>query len=323
VIYRVWRYRNDADTAPIHEGEADVETKRTSTLVASASDPNATLTEQHDAFGELVNLYQDMAVGFARAVLGDTHLAEEAAQRAFITAWHKLDQLREPDAFAGWLKRILVTECNRLTRGKRLRATSLNEAADVPADTPCPHVALEAEEVRRAVASAVEGLPATERTVVALFYGQGRSHADISTFLGVPATTVAKRLHSARKRMREPLADALGIALAGCRPSRDERFAERVRAGTYDAYLGSYRFEDRPELTVVVRREGAALVSEAAGQRNVLFAQCASGAELRTREFDGRGKFVRDRRGRVTGFVYYELGREMGLAKKIGLGSSG
>jgi RNA polymerase sigma-70 factor (ECF subfamily) len=295
-----------------------VDTNRTSTLVALASDADATLEQQHDAFGELVHLYQDLAFGFARAVLGDSDLAEEAAQRAFVAAWHKLGQLREPKAFAAWLKRIVATECNRLTRRKRLRATSLEAAADLPANSASPQAELEAQEVRRAVALVIERLPASERAVVALFYGQGRSQADISVFLGVPATTVAKRLYAARERMREPLAEALGIALAGRRPSRDDRFAERVRSGIYDEYLGTYRFDERPELTVIVRREGASLVSEAAGKRNVLYAPDASRAELRTREFAGRGKVVRDRRGRVTGFVYYEFGREMGLARKVG-----
>jgi RNA polymerase sigma-70 factor (ECF subfamily) len=295
-----------------------VDTNRTPILVALASDADATLAQQHDAFGELVHLYQDLAFGFARAVLGDSDLAEEAAQRAFVAAWHKLGQLREPRAFARWLKRIVATECSRLTRRKRLRATSLEEAADLPARSASPQADLEAEEVRRAVASAIERLPATERAVVALFYGQGRSHADISSFLGVPATTVAKRLRTARGRLKEPLADALGIALAGRLPSHDDRFAERVRSGLYDEYLGTYRFDERPDLTVILRREGASLVSEAAGQRNVLYAAGAARAELRTREFPGHGKFVRGRRGRVTGFVYYEFGREMGLARKIG-----
>jgi RNA polymerase sigma-70 factor (ECF subfamily) len=283
-----------------------------------ATDPDAPLAQQHDAFGDLVRAYQDLAFGYARAALGDVDLAEEAAQRAFITAWHKLRQLREPEAFAGWLRRIVATECNRLTRGKRPLPTPIDEARDLPARGPCPQSALEAKEVRRAVVSAVGALPPAERSVVTLFYGQGRSHADIAAFLGVPSTTVAKRLRSARARLRSPLARALGVTLTGRRPSPDESFAARVLAGTYDAYLGTYRFDGRPDLTVVVRREGAALVSEAAGQRNVLVAPRTSRAELRTREFDGQGKFLRDRRGRVTGYVYYEFGREMGLAKKVG-----
>ena len=58
-------------------------------------------------------------------------------------------------------------------------------------------------------------------------------------------------------------------------------------------------------------------MSEAAGQTNELFANDNSEGELLTKEFDGSGKFVRDSEGRVSHLIYYEFGREMGLAKKI------
>ncbi len=58
-------------------------------------------------------------------------------------------------------------------------------------------------------------------------------------------------------------------------------------------------------------------MSEGGGQRNKLFAKGKSGSQLLTKEFDGRGKFVRDQQGRITHLIYYEFGCEMGLAKKI------
>ena len=38
------------------------------------------------AYGHIVRLFQDMAFGYAYAILGDFHLAEDAAQEAFIEA---------------------------------------------------------------------------------------------------------------------------------------------------------------------------------------------------------------------------------------------
>ena len=71
------------------------------------------------AFEQLVLRFQGMAVGYAFAILGDFHLAEDAAQEAFVEAYAKLASLREPRAFAGWLKRIVFKHCDRLTRRKR------------------------------------------------------------------------------------------------------------------------------------------------------------------------------------------------------------
>jgi RNA polymerase sigma factor (sigma-70 family) len=309
-------YSDCSQLALIYDGEVRVDTTRTGALVETATDPLATLAEQHDAFGEIVKLYQDMAYGCAQALLGDPYLAEDAAQQAFITAWHRLGSLRVPDAFPGWFKRIVFTECHRLRRRRRETIPLCIADASLSLEAT-PQQDVEADEVRETLSLAVEALPDNERVVVVLFYAHELSHAEMSAFLGVPTTTVAKRLHTAKRRLKELLPAEFNAAYAARRPSADERFAERVRLGIYDAYVGRYRFDLRPDLTVTVQREGDRLVSEAAGQRNEICAATSSLGELSTREFDGCGRFLRDGRGRVTHLVYYEHGHEMGVATKI------
>ena len=284
-------------------------------LVLKAGDTNSTLGERHQAFSELVRLFQDMAYAAAFAKLGSYDLAEEAAQRAFISAWQRLEQLRTPEAFPGWFRRIVLTECNRLTRGKQLRSTSLDEGLMVVSDRTDPQTALEQDEQTRALFTAINELPANLRLIVLLFYVKEYSQTDISLFLEVPLTTVAKRLYSARHRLRGLTANKFKAKLRARRPSRNRTFADKVRAGIYDDYVGQYQFELRPDLIVTIKKEGEQLIGEAAAQRNVLFAADDSENELRTREFDGCGKFVRDGQGRITHVIYYEFGCEMGLAK--------
>jgi len=48
------------------------------------------------AFAELVRTYQDIAVAYATSILKDYHLAEDAAQEAFVEAYRTLASLREP-----------------------------------------------------------------------------------------------------------------------------------------------------------------------------------------------------------------------------------
>ena len=287
------------------------------TLVLKATDSNATLAEQHDAFCELARIFQDIAYACAYAVLGDFYLAEDAAQEAFISAWQKLSQLRQPEAFPGWFRRIVLTECNRLTRGKRLPTISLEEGVNLHSPHTDPQTAIERHELTKAVFTAIRKLSMNERTVILLFYVQEHSQSDISAFLEVPLTTVAKRLYSARVRLRGMIMDEFKKDLTAHRPSRNGTFAERVKAGIYDEYVGQYRFRLRPELVVAIEREGDRLMSEGGGQRNELFADGESESELLTKEFDGRGKFVRDEQGRITHLIYHEFGCEMGLAKKI------
>lgn len=286
-------------------------------LVSKATAANATHSEQHEAFGEIVRLCQDMAYACAYAVLGDFHLAEDAAQEAFITAWQKLAQLRQPEAFPGWLRRIVLTECGRLTRGKHLCVVPLEAEDKLRSVEPNPHTLLEESERKHSMLIAVKSLPPNERMVATLFYLNGHTQKDIAAFLEVPTTTVAKRLYAAKARLKHALMGAGKENFARHRPSRNAAFAAKVRAGIFDAYVGQYRFELRPELLVTISKEGDKLFSEAAGQRNELAAAQNSETKLRTSEFDGRGNFVRNKRGQVTHFIYSEFGRVLGRAVKI------
>lgn len=286
-------------------------------LVLKATDSKLTLAERHLAFGELVRIFQDMAYACAYARLGDFSLAQDAAQEAFISAWQALKQLRQPEAFPGWFRRIVLTECNRLTRRKRLPTISLDEGLKLTSPHAEPQTAIERDELTKAVFTAINKLSLNERMVVVLFYVQEHSQIDISAFLDVPTTTVAKRLYSARARLRGMMMDTFKKDLTAHRPSRNFTFAEKVEAGIYDEYVGEYRFELRPELVVTIKREGEKLMSEAAGQRSEVFAAPESESELLAKEFDSRGKFVRNEQGCISHLIYYELGQEMGLAKKI------
>ena len=286
----------------------------TRTLVTKVASADATLREKHEAFDGLVAAFQDRAYACAYAVIGDFHLAEDASQQAFITAWQKMHQLREPEAFPGWFRKIVLTECGRMTRGRRLRTTSLEDGEAIASITNDPQRKLEQDELRKTVFAAIETLPVNERIAVTLFYLDEQTHADISAFLDVPMTTIAKRLYSARERLKGKVMSGFKKKVSSRRPSRSASFAEKVRAGLYDEYVGRYKFDLRPDLIITIMRDGDSLISEAAGQRNVLLGR---GKDLTTTEFDGRGKFFRNRRGRISHVVYYEFGREMGLARKI------
>src|SRR5438270_13182199 len=139
-------------------------------LIATATASHLAQREKNRAFDRLVRQYQDLAYGYAYAVLGEFELAEDAAQEAFLTAWRSLDQLREPEAFPGWLKRIVLTQCSRLTRGKQLDLVPLESALALPAPGPDPQTVVEQRELRERVSAAVQALPENERLVTTLFY---------------------------------------------------------------------------------------------------------------------------------------------------------
>jgi hypothetical protein len=136
---------------------------------------------------------------------------------------------------------------------------------------------------------------------------------EIGAILGMPPGTVGKRLHSARIAIRRRLPPEVRGDFRPRRPSRS--FLQSVREGVFDEYTGDYRFEKRRNHIVHVRREGALLVGYGGGQRNIL-ASIGDDALIAT-EFDGEGRFERDRTGRIARFVYYEFGARLGVATRI------
>jgi RNA polymerase sigma factor (sigma-70 family) len=159
------------------------------------------------AFDDVVRRFRDMAVGYAYSVLGDFHLAEDAAQEAFVRAFLDLGSLQEPAAFPAWLRRMVYKYCNRVTRRRRAPQVPLDEAAASAGREPGPAELAERGETRSVVLREVEALPENERVAVTLSYIDGYSTADVSAFLEVPVSTVKNRLYTARRKLRERMAD--------------------------------------------------------------------------------------------------------------------
>ena len=202
----------------------------TPSLIRRIAPSDAAPGQSEEAFGEIVARFQDMAFGCAFAILGDFHLAQDAAQEAFLTAWQKLPDLREPQAFPGWFRRIVLTQCHRLTRGKRLSFVPLEDGFGIPSMKPDPHAAAETAERTEKVLAAIRALPTNERMATALFYLLEYSQKEIAEFIGVPVTTVRKRLYSARHRLLEKMIDIFKENLWKHRPSRSTAFMRQVMA---------------------------------------------------------------------------------------------
>ncbi len=203
-------------------------------LVRQAQSGDVPLASRQDAFGELVRRFQDLAYGYAYALLGDVHLAEDAAQEAFLTAYRQLAQLREPAAFPGWLRRIVRTHCLRLRRGRQpatipIEAEIDPTGLDFAVSRTDPAALAEQRETQELVAAAIAALPDRERVATVLFYLGGYAQQEIAQFLDVPVTTVKKRLQASRKRMQERMLTMLRDTLQQQGPSGDERFVETVQ----------------------------------------------------------------------------------------------
>src|SRR5690349_13582204 len=101
-----------------------------------------------DAFNAVVRRFQGMAYAVAYDRVGDAHLAEDAAQEAFLEAYFALTSLREPAAFPGWFRRIVVKQGDRLTRGPQHTLLPLEAAATLATPEPEPAACAEQRELQ-------------------------------------------------------------------------------------------------------------------------------------------------------------------------------
>jgi RNA polymerase sigma factor (sigma-70 family) len=237
------------------------------------------------AFGELVRRFQDMAYGAAYAYLEDHHRAQDAAQEAFLEAFEGLARLREPAAFPGWFRRIVLRRCWRETRGARgahARTLPLTDAAmgALRAPQADPARLTEAREVEADVRAAIAALPEHERLATTLYYIADYSQAEVAAFRGVPVTTGKKRLFAARRRLKDWMLAMVEDTLDQQRPSGGDRFAAAVQA------LTAVKKGAVDTLSAMLRRDRTLVDVQDDGQP-LLYVAAMYGYSGRTRRFEG------------------------------------
>lgn len=158
------------------------------------------------AFGHLVERYERSVYATAMRRLGNDAEAQELVQEVFVQALRKIDQLREPLRFGGWLRSI--TQRMAINRAARSRPAisadpEVLEATCVERDTPL-NLALEAER-RTQVHAGLRRLGDLDRDTLVAFYVEGQSLIQMSDSFDSPVGTIKRRLHVARKRLAKEL----------------------------------------------------------------------------------------------------------------------
>lgn len=156
-----------------------------------------------EAFGELVEQFQPTVYAIALRRLSNASDALELTQEVFLHVLRRINQLREPERFAGWLRQVAVRMAiNRATR--RVAPPSVEvgvlEGASYESDEPLDEL-ISRERAQR-LWEALGRLKSMDREALDAFYIRGHSLLEIAEALGVPLGTVKRRLHTARKRLR-------------------------------------------------------------------------------------------------------------------------
>jgi len=166
-------------------------------LVQSAAGGN------RESFGILVKNYTGFVYTMALRMTGDHHLAEDLCQDIFLKGWLKLNKLREPAAFPGWIAAIARRTClnavekrNRKMEVGEVEAVLVNLNPTLPAAYDSSRVILE---------RAVSQLSLRDRQLVTLCYFQELTSVEVAEIMEIPHGTVRVYLLRARARLKELL----------------------------------------------------------------------------------------------------------------------
>lgn len=159
-----------------------------------------------EAFGLLVARYQSPLCALAYSACGSIPQSEDLAQEAFIIAWRKLGDLKEPGKFKSWLygiaRNLIMTAFRQQSRNPLTAAEPLDETLPVTATaSPAGH-AMNKEE-QDILWRSLEQIPETYREPLVLFYREQESIERVAEVMGLSEEAARQRLSRGRKLLQE------------------------------------------------------------------------------------------------------------------------
>ena len=130
---------------------------------------------------------------------GDAFMADDIAQETLLKAYLHYGSFQGRSSFSTWLLRIGYNcFCNHI--GKKILATeSITEKENLISSED------EYGKDNSELYAAIDGLPASEKAAVLLFYMEDYSTKEIAEILGMPSVTVRSHLHRARRHLKKIL----------------------------------------------------------------------------------------------------------------------
>lgn len=173
------------------------------------------------AFEQLVERYKNLVTFIAFSRTGDIQLSEDIAQQAFLTAWTKRNELREPERFVGWLRTITrnhVLNNNRQRQRRAIESTGASEFDPVADTFEQPSAASSRREQQQLLWSTLENMPVEYREPLVLYYREEKSVRDVADQMGLSIDAVKQRLARGRAMLKSEVEQFVEDLLGATRP---------------------------------------------------------------------------------------------------------
>lgn len=165
------------------------------------------LAGEQNVYALLVDRYKNYAFALATRILSSRADAEEAAQDAFVKAYHNLARFNREAKFSTWLYRIVFNTAVSYRRKQKKVFQSI-ENTIVEYDQSAEKM-MEKKDKNRFLQMALEKLNEADRVAITLFYLKEMSLDEIGSITGMMPNTVKVRIHRARLRLADELKNIL------------------------------------------------------------------------------------------------------------------
>lgn len=165
-----------------------------------------------EAMGELYQQTNRRVYTFALRMTNNEEQALDVVQETYLSAMTHLDELRNPDAFIGWLFQIAVNHCRKLYRKEKHyvspeqfdeQETNFFEQLPDLDEQVLPEEAISRKETKKQVMDFVNQLPNEQKEAILLYYFSGCSIEQIAQIQECSEGTVKSRLNYGRKKLKE------------------------------------------------------------------------------------------------------------------------
>lgn len=158
------------------------------------------LTGNNEAFAQLVARYERSVRAAALSIVKKPHVADDAAQEAFVRSWQQLPTLRNPKVFGPWL--IKITRRCALDSLKKQQSLHYCDSLDSLAAHERNG---QLDEKNQYLLETIGKLPKAERQVIMLRYFGPYNVRDVAGIVGRSVGTVTKQLSRAHRHLKNRL----------------------------------------------------------------------------------------------------------------------
>ena len=166
---------------------------------------NKVLEGNTDAFGVLVDRYQEMAYTIAVRLLNDPDEAADIVQESFVKSYEVLDTFRGDAKFSTWIYRIVYRKSlDRLKAIRRRRTDGFGEMGEdnmLLGEVEDAFQLMMATERTELVKKAISALKPEEQTLILLYYFEDSPIRDIAEIMDMGMENVKVKMFRARKKL--------------------------------------------------------------------------------------------------------------------------